>query len=97
MTTKIPLQENLITDKTFQFAVQIFKFSQLFQGQKQHILANQLQDSGTTIGANVIEVQNDEIKADFTPKFKVLAKKADGTEYWLLLSRRLSIILKSGT
>jgi four helix bundle protein len=89
MTTKIPLQDNLIIDKTFQFAVHILKFSQLLQDQKQYILANQLQRSGTSIGANAREAQNAESKADFIHKFKVSAKEADETEYWLLLSKEV--------
>ena len=89
MTTKIPLQDNLIIDKTFQFAVRILKFSQLLQEQKHYILSNQLQRSGTSIGANAREAQNAESKADFIHKFKVSAKEADETEYWLLLSKEV--------
>ena len=89
MITKIPLQDNLVIDKTFQFAVRILKFSQHLQEQKQYILANQLQRSGTSIGANAREAQNAESKADFIHKFKVSAKEADETEYWLLLSKEV--------
>lgn len=91
MTTKIPLQDNLIIDKTFQFAVHILKFSKLLllQEQKHYILANQLQRSGTSIGSNAREAQNAESKADFIHKFKVSAKEADETEYWLLLSKEV--------
>lgn len=42
MTTKIPLQDNIIVEKTFQFAVQILKFSPILQDLKQFVLANQL-------------------------------------------------------
>jgi four helix bundle protein len=89
MTTKVPLQDNLIIDKTFQFAVRILKFSQYLQLQKQYILANQLQRSGTSIGANAREAQNAESKADFIHKFKISAKEADETEYWLLLTKEV--------
>ncbi len=89
MTTKIPLQDNLIIDRSFQFAVHILRFSNLLQEQKQYILANQLQRSGTSIGANAREAQNAESKADFIHKFKVAAKEADETEYWLLLSKEV--------
>jgi four helix bundle protein len=89
MTTKIPLQDNLIIDKTFNFAVRILNFSQHLQERKHYILANQLQRSGTSIGANSREAQNAESKADFIHKFKVSAKEADETEYWLLLSKEV--------
>lgn len=84
--TTIPLQDNLIVDKTFQFAVTILHLSQILQDKKQFILANQLQKAGTSIGANTREAQNAESKADFIHKFKIAAKEADETEYWLLLS-----------
>jgi len=85
MTNKIPLQDNLIIDKTFQFAVQILRISQVLQEQKHFILSNQLLRCGTSIGANTREAQNAESKSDFIHKFKVAAKEADETEYWLLL------------
>jgi len=89
MITKIPLQDNLIIDKTFQFAVRILKFSKLLNEQKNYILANQIQRSGTSIGSNTREAQNAESKADFIHKFKIAAKEADETEYWLLLANEV--------
>ncbi len=89
MTTKIPLKDNLIIDRTFQFAVQILKFSGYLQQQKHYILSNQLLRYGTSIGANAREAQNAESKADFIHKFKVSAKEADETEYWLLLCKEV--------
>lgn len=91
MTTKIPLQDNPIVDKTFHFAVCILKFSQLLQDQKHYVLGRQLQRSGTSIGANTREAQNAESKADFIHKFKIAAKEADETEYWLLLCNEIII------
>jgi four helix bundle protein len=41
--------------------------------------------SGTSIGANVMEAQNAESKADFIHKMKIAAKEAGGTHYWLML------------
>ena len=89
MALNIPLQDNLIVDKTFHFAVSILHLSQVLQDKRQFILANQLQRSGTSIGANTREAQNAESIADFIHKFKVAAKEADETEYWLLLSCEL--------
>lgn len=89
MTTKIPLQDNLIVEKTFQFAIQILRISQNLQERKHFILSNQLLRAGTSIGANTREAQNAESKVDFIHKFKVAAKEADETEYWLLLSCEL--------
>jgi four helix bundle protein len=85
----IPLQNNIIVDKSFQLAVLILKFAQQLQDDKQFILSNQLQRSGTSIGANIREAQNAESKADFIHKFKIAAKEADETEYWLLLCKEI--------
>jgi four helix bundle protein len=41
--------------------------------------------AGTSIGANAIEAQNAQSKADFIHKFKIAAKEAEETQYWLLL------------
>ena len=48
-------------------------------------MASQIFRSGTSIGANIREVQNTESKADFIHKFKISAKEADELEYWLML------------
>ena len=91
MATKIPLQDNIIVEKTFMFAVRIIKFTQILQEQKQYVLANQLMRSGTSIGANTREAQNAESKADFIHKFKIAAKEADEAEYWLLLANEVLV------
>jgi four helix bundle protein len=52
---------------------------------KKFVIANQLLKAGTSIGANVMEAQNAESKADFIHKMKLAAKEAEETQYWLLL------------
>ena len=89
MTAQIPLQDNIIVEKTFQFAVQILKFSPVLQESRHFVLANQLLGSGMSIGANTREAQNAESKADFVHKFKIAAKEADEAEYWLLLAKEV--------
>ena len=85
MDKKIPLKDNLIIDKTFSFAIEIIKYCEHLQNERRFVVANQLLRSGTAIGANSREAQNAESKADFIHKFKIAAKEADETEYWLLL------------
>jgi four helix bundle protein len=48
-------------------------------------MASQLFKSGTGIGANVSEAQNAESNADFIHKFKIAAKEAEETQYWIRL------------
>jgi four helix bundle protein len=52
------------------------------------VIARQVLKSGTSIDANVREAQNAESKTDFIHKFKIAAKEADETEYWLLLCKK---------
>ncbi|MCA4899600.1 MAG: four helix bundle protein [Bacteroidota bacterium] len=78
--------DNLIVSLTFQFSLDIVKFSELLESKRKFAIANQIIRSGTSIGANVRESQNAESKADFIHKMKVAAKEADETEYWLLIA-----------
>ena len=80
-------KDNVIIKLTFQFALDIIKYCEVLQENKKFVIANQLLKSGTSIGANIREAQNAESKADFIHKFKIAAKEADETEYWLLLCK----------
>ena len=76
---------NAIVDLSFEFALQIIAYAEILEQNKKIVVASQLLKSGTSIGANVREAQNCESKADFIHKFKIAAKEAEETEYWLLL------------
>lgn len=78
---------NKIVDLTFSLALDIIEFSEILEEKKKYIIGRQLLKSGTSIGANTREAQNCESRADFIHKFKIAAKKADETEYWLLLCK----------
>jgi len=80
-------KDNLIVNLTFKFALAIIDYCEQLESSRKFILSNQLLKSGTSIGANAREAQNAESKADFIHKFKVAAKEADETEYWLLLCK----------
>jgi four helix bundle protein len=79
---------NLIVDLTFEFSLSIVEYCEMLESKKRWNLANQLFRSGTSIGANVREAQNGESKKDFIHKFKVAAKEADETEYWLQICKK---------
>jgi len=80
-------KDNLILKLTFQFALEIIKFSENLQDDKKFVIANQLLKSGTSIGSNIREAQNAESKADFMHKFKISAKEIEETFYWLELCK----------
>ena len=66
-------KENVIVDKSLQFAVEIIRFSEKLEEEKKFVIARQVLKSGTSIGANVREAQNAESKADFIHKLKIAA------------------------
>ncbi len=80
-------KDNLIVDLTFKFSLAILDYCEQLESKKKYIVARQLLKSGTSIGANTREAQNAESKADFIHKFKIAAKEADETQYWLLLCK----------
>lgn len=80
-------KQNVILDKSFEFALIIVEFSEELESVKKFVIARQLLRSGTSIGANVREAQSSESRADFVHKMKIAAKEAAETEYWLLLCK----------
>ena len=66
-------KENVIVNKSLQFAVEIIRFSEKLEEEKKFVIARQVLKSGTSIGANVREAQNAESKADFIHKLKIAA------------------------
>ena len=87
------MQEDLINNNpilklTFDFSLLVIEYCEQLQELKKFVLSNQLFKSGTSIGANAMEAQNAESKADFIHKMKVAAKEASETLYWLILCER---------
>ena len=80
-------KENIILNKTFEFALKIISFSEELEQLKKFVIAKQILRSGTSIGANVREAQNAESKKDFIHKMKISAKEAEELEYWLELCK----------
>lgn len=81
-------KRNEILELSFEFAIDIIRFTELLEEQKKYVIVRQLLKSGTSIGANIRESQNSESEADFIHKLKIAAKEADETEYWLLLCQQ---------
>ena len=82
---KEKIDQNPVLKLSFEFALQIIEFCEKLESQKKFVIARQLTKWGTSIGANATEAQNSESKADFIHKFKIAAKAAEETQYWLLL------------
>jgi four helix bundle protein len=80
-------ETNPVLKLTFQFSLLLIKYCEILNEQKKFVVSKQLLRSGTSIGANVVEAQNAESKADFIHKMKIAAKEAEENQYWLLLCK----------
>ncbi len=76
---------NPILRLAFEFSLLIIEYCESLETDRKYVLARQLLKSGTSIGANAMEAQNAESKADFVHKMKIAAKEAEETQYWLWL------------
>jgi len=79
------IENNPILKKSVEFSLPIIDFCEVLDANKKYIISKQLFRSATSIGANAMEAQNAESKADFIHKIKISAKEADKTQYWLML------------
>jgi four helix bundle protein len=79
------IENNPIVKHTFEFALLVNEYAVRLRELKHWDLASQLFRSGTAIGANVWEAQNNESRADFLHKMKIGAKEANEALYWLML------------
>ncbi|MEO7264708.1 MAG: four helix bundle protein [Ferruginibacter sp.] len=81
---------NPILKLSFDFALMVVEFCEKLESEKKYIIARQLLKSGTSIGANAMEAQNAESKADFIHKMKISAKEAEESQYWLWICQYAS-------
>ena len=79
-------KENIIIQKSFDFAVRIIKLYQyLCKEKNEFVMSKQVLRSGTAVGALIREAQNAESKADFVHKLGIAQKECDESMYWLEL------------
>jgi len=62
---------------------------------KEYILTKQLLRSGTSIGANVVEAQQAQSRADFISKLSIALKEAVETDYWLRLLKEAGYLTET--
>ena len=79
------IEKNPILKLTRDFSLMVIEYCEKLEQEKKFVIAKQLLKSGTSVGANSIEAQNAESKADFIHKIKIASKEADETQYWLTL------------
>ncbi len=86
------MKENIIKEKSFDFALSIIKLYQELVGVKEYVLSKQLLRSATSIGANVEEASAAISRKDFIAKMSIASKEARETRYWLLLLQRSQLV-----
>lgn len=81
------LEKNAILKLSFDFSLMIIDYCERLEAERKYVISKQLLRSGTSIGANAMEAQNSESKADFIHKMKIAGKESDETQYWLMLCK----------
>ncbi len=90
------MKENIIKNKSIEFALQIVKLYQyLTETKREFVLSKQLLRSGTAIGALVRESEHAESKADFIHKLSIALKEANESDYWIELLHRSGYVSDS--
>lgn len=84
------MKENKLVDMSMDFAVKIMKTCEKIKGH--HSTVNQLERSGTSIGANIREANYAHGMADFIAKLQNSLKECYETEYWIELLVKAEIM-----
>ncbi len=84
------MPESKLRVLSLDFAVKIIKLCESIKGHSS--LANQLERSATSIGANIREANYAHGKADFIAKLQIALKECYETEYWLELFVKSEIL-----
>jgi four helix bundle protein len=79
------MRENILKDKSYNFALETIKVCRDLQFKNELILSRQLIRSATSVGANIREANNAQSKADFIHKLSISLKECDESQYWLEL------------
>lgn len=77
------MAESKLRNLSVEFSVKIIKLCENIKGH--YSLTNQLERSGTSIGANIHEANYAHSKNDFISKLQIALKECYETEYWLEL------------
>ena len=84
------MAENKLADMSTEFAVKILNLTDGIKGH--YSLSNQLERSGTSIGANIREAKYAHSKADFVAKLQISLKECYETEYWIEIAQKSGLI-----
>lgn len=76
--------ENIITEKSFAFAIRIVKlYKYLTNKKREFVISKQILRSGTSVGANIREAVAGQTKPMFAAKLNIALSEANETDYWI--------------
>ncbi len=84
------MAENKLADMSTEFAIHILKLTENIKGH--YSLSNQLERSGTSIGANIREAKYAHSRPDFISKLQIALKECYETEYWIEIALSAGLI-----
>ena len=84
------MAENKLADLSTRFAIQILKLTDNIKGH--YSLSNQLERSGTSIGANIREAKYAHSRPDFIAKLQIALKECYETDYLTEISQNAGLI-----
>lgn len=84
------MADNKLANMSTDFAVKILKLTDTMKGH--YSLSNQLERSGTSIGANIREAKYAHSRPDFIAKLQIALKECYETEYWIEIAQRADLI-----
>ena len=91
----VPMKENVVEDKSFEFSVRVVKlYKYLTTTKQEYVMSKQLLRSGTSVGANVSEAQQAQSPMDFLSKMNIALKESYESDYWLRLLNRTEYLNK---
>src|SRR5438128_779145 len=90
------MPSRIISERAFEFARRTVKLCETLwkRGPAARKVADQLFDSGTSIGANASESQGGQTKPDFLAKLSIARKESWETIFWLQLAIAASVVSK---
>ena len=87
-------KDQIYKEKFMAFAIRMVKLKNYLNEQKhEYNIADQIQRSGTAMGANHREAIAAESEVDFVHKMRIALKECHETEYWLNLLHKTKYIL----
>jgi len=86
------MKEDKLADLSMDFSVQIINLVKDLKSRHETVISNQIERSGTSIGANIYEANYAQWKKDFISKLEIALKEASETGYWLELLHRTAYI-----